>query len=420
VGGVLFAAGIVLLAFADQHRAGFIISGTLATVLGLLFFAPLAIRALARAGRHAPISIRLALRDLARYQARSGAALGAVTLAIGIAATIAISASAAQTPTVVGNLPSNQLMLYLTPTRDGGIGVPPLSTAQHQAVTTAIDQLAAAVHATTVLPLEQAYNPQVTSAPGHSGQPAGYDTPSLAKVTVTTHGTEVSNPITLYVATPEVLAHYGINTDQISPTTDIIAARNDLGSRQVWAPEGQAGPPGAATAQPGATRAAGRPTGPEGITHPSIQTFNQLPNYSSAPGTLITTHAMQSLGLQPLPAAWLLETSHPPVNYIPQADIRTELIVAAPGRSWCEFKGTASYVSIRANGRVSERAGWLYADPTPAYRAIAGHIAFYASRIDEARVGGELVVPQPGDFYGGWVTSRIVGPFKGGPGTMRW
>jgi len=116
----------------------------------------------------------------------------------------------------------------------------------------------------------------------------------------------------------------------------------------------------------------------------------------------------------------ILETSHPPVNYIPQADIRTELIVAAPGRSWCEFKGTASYVSIRANGRVSERAGWLYADPTPAYRAIAGHIAFYASRIDEARVGGELVVPQPGDFYGGWVTSRIVGPFKGGPGTMRW
>ena len=116
----------------------------------------------------------------------------------------------------------------------------------------------------------------------------------------------------------------------------------------------------------------------------------------------------------------VLETSHPPVYCIPPADIRMELIVGVPGGSTCEFKGQASYVSIRAHGRASERAGWLYARPAPAFAAIAGHIAFYASRVDEARVGGEIVQVQPGDFYGGWITSRVTGPFKGAPGTLGW
>lgn len=116
----------------------------------------------------------------------------------------------------------------------------------------------------------------------------------------------------------------------------------------------------------------------------------------------------------------VLETSHPPVYYFPLEDVRPGLIEPAPGRSFCEFKGMASYVTIAAGGRRSERAGWFYASPPPHFAPIAGCIAFYASRVDEAWVGGERAVAQAGDFYGGWITSRITGPFKGGPGTAGW
>lgn len=119
-------------------------------------------------------------------------------------------------------------------------------------------------------------------------------------------------------------------------------------------------------------------------------------------------------------ACRVLETSHPPVYYLPPADIRMDLIHPAPGSSFCEFKGMASYVTIIAGGLTSQRAGWVYMQPVEPYRAIAGFLAFYASRVDEAYVGQEMAVAQPGDFYGGWITSRIVGPFKGAPGTFGW
>ena len=231
LGGVLLGAGIILLAFADQHRTGFILGGTVCTAIGLLFLAPLAIRALAAAASRATISMRLALRDLARYQARSGAAVGAVTLAIGIAATIAISASAAQTPHVVGNLPNNQLMLYLSPPDGPGSQIPPLSAADQQTVTTAVDQLAAAIHANSVLPLDQAYNPQAGIQPPQLGpggpQRSGYITQSLAKVTQISRGESVSEVIPLYVATPAVLAHYGVTAGQIDPASDVITSRRE-------------------------------------------------------------------------------------------------------------------------------------------------------------------------------------------------
>ena len=88
----------------------------------------------------------------------------------------------------------------------------------------------------------------------------------------------------------------------------------------------------------------------------------------------------------------VLETSHPPVYYLPPHGVRWDLLEPAPGRSFCEFKGDASYVTIVAGGQRSERAGWLYRDPTPAFRSIAGYVAFYASRVDEARVGDEVVL----------------------------
>jgi uncharacterized protein (DUF427 family) len=113
----------------------------------------------------------------------------------------------------------------------------------------------------------------------------------------------------------------------------------------------------------------------------------------------------------------VLETSHPPVYYVPAADVRTERLRASARRSsWCEFKGAATYYDAGDHAAVT----WSYAVPSPGYEAIAGHFAFYPGRVDRASVDGEQVVAQPGDFYGGWITSAVTGPFKGGPGTKDW
>lgn len=116
----------------------------------------------------------------------------------------------------------------------------------------------------------------------------------------------------------------------------------------------------------------------------------------------------------------VLETSHPPVYYIPLVDIRREYLIPGSGRSYCEFKGMSGYWSLDVEGRLSRNAAWSYPDPTPAFAAIAGDLAFYASRVDECWVGDEKVTAQDGDFYGGWITSAVVGPFKGARGTLAW
>ncbi len=116
----------------------------------------------------------------------------------------------------------------------------------------------------------------------------------------------------------------------------------------------------------------------------------------------------------------VLETSHPPVYYIPPNDVARDCLRAAPGSSWCEFKGRAKYWSLAVDGRESLNAAWSYPAPAAEFADIAGYIAFYASRVDQCWVDDERVLPQEGDFYGGWITSRIVGPFKGGPETRGW
>ena len=119
--------------------------------------------------------------------------------------------------------------------------------------------------------------------------------------------------------------------------------------------------------------------------------------------------------------AWrVLETSHPPVYYIPPQDIRAEYLKPGAGRSFCEWKGEARYVTLEVNDRRAENVGWFYPNPTPAFAAIRDHIAFYAAPMDSCTVDGECVTPQPGGFYGGWITADVVGPFKGEPGTMGW
>ncbi|MDL2343482.1 DUF427 domain-containing protein [Deinococcus sp. MIMF12] len=116
----------------------------------------------------------------------------------------------------------------------------------------------------------------------------------------------------------------------------------------------------------------------------------------------------------------VLETSHPPTYYLPPEAFLSGVLTPAPGGSVCEWKGEASYWTLSAGGRVAEAAGWSYERPTPAFREIAGHVAVYAGRMDECRVDGVRVTPQPGGFYGGWITPDVVGPFKGEPGTWGW
>ena len=116
----------------------------------------------------------------------------------------------------------------------------------------------------------------------------------------------------------------------------------------------------------------------------------------------------------------VLETSHPPTYYLPQEDVRMDYLTQVSGGSFCEWKGRARYYTVDVGQRKAERAAWSYPDPTPGFLAIKDHIAFYAGPMDACTVDGERVEPQPGGFYGGWITANIVGPFKGGPGTMGW
>ena len=116
----------------------------------------------------------------------------------------------------------------------------------------------------------------------------------------------------------------------------------------------------------------------------------------------------------------MLETSHPPVFYLPRADVVPGALRPARGRSFCEWKGTAAYEDVLGGGVVASRACWYYPDPVPAYRALVGHVAFYPGPMDACLVDDELVRSQEGDFYGGWITDEVLGPFKGGPSTLGW
>ena len=116
----------------------------------------------------------------------------------------------------------------------------------------------------------------------------------------------------------------------------------------------------------------------------------------------------------------VLETSHPPNYYFPPADVRAEALSVDQGSSWCEWKGRAHYYVVRSGDRAVPQAAWGYADPAPAYRALAGMIAFYPALMDECWVDDERASPQPGAFYGGWITKSVVGPFKGDAGSQSW
>lgn len=116
----------------------------------------------------------------------------------------------------------------------------------------------------------------------------------------------------------------------------------------------------------------------------------------------------------------VLETSSPPVYYIPESDIEMKFLAENSHRTFCEWKGVAHYYDLKVHDKTALRAAWHYPDPVPDFAELKNHIAFYAQKMDRCFVDGEIVKAQSGDFYGGWITSDIVGPFKGEPGTEGW
>jgi uncharacterized protein (DUF427 family) len=116
----------------------------------------------------------------------------------------------------------------------------------------------------------------------------------------------------------------------------------------------------------------------------------------------------------------VLETSHPPTVYLPRSAFPDGALIPADGSSWCEFKGRASYADVVGGGVVASRAAWFYDNPTPGFTVLREHVALYPGRMDRCTIDGEVVLAQEGDFYGGWITSRVTGPFKGAPGTRGW
>jgi len=148
-------------------------------------------------------------------------------------------------------------------------------------------------------------------------------------------------------------------------------------------------------------------------------------DYLRPPSLAVTgRHVVVELGGQVIAdtrrAFRVCETSHPPVYYVPRADVVDGVLRPSAGGSFCEWKGQATYWTAEAGDRVEPDAGWSYEAPSARFAAMVGAVAFYPGRMDRCLVDGEVVRAQAGGFYGGWVTDEVVGPFKGEPGTMHW
>lgn len=151
----------------------------------------------------------------------------------------------------------------------------------------------------------------------------------------------------------------------------------------------------------------------------SVWDYPRPPRLEPTPRRLIVEHGGQVVadttrGLR------VLETSQAPAYYLPEADIDLGLLRASRSRSFCEWKGTASYADVVVETVAATSAAWTYPDPVEAFRALLGHWSFFPQSVDRCTVDGEVVRPMEGGVYGGWVTAEITGPIKGGPGTAHW
>ncbi|MDQ1735300.1 MAG: putative transport system permease protein [Pseudonocardiales bacterium] len=307
LGTVLAATGFVALILAHAVHTVLIVAGILATTAGMLLLAPLGIRALAALAGRAPIAVRLALRDLARYQARSGAALAAASLAIGIAATIAVTAAAQQAhdhTLTGGNLPTNQLIVWLAnPNNQGGRGGPGLSVAPAGGGTTTpfapnpavvasarstADAIAQALGTSTRVELDAAVD---LNAAIPAGAPPGSGQANLVRP-ITYQGQHGFNQLTTpYVASAAVLGFYKIASTDISASSDIVTARSDLTGSQLGTGFGS--------------------RDSRDFYPITAQVAKGLPNYTSAPNTLITQKAMTVNGYTAEPVGWLVQAKQP-------------------------------------------------------------------------------------------------------------
>ncbi len=287
--GVMIVAGAVCLGLANQTRPPLIIAGVLAMALGILLISPLAIRALAALGGRAPVAVRLALRDLGRQQARSGAALAAISLALGISAAITISSAADKTAANAGNLPDTQVLVWIGQPEGGngtdGPVVPARTPAQLGVLAAAVHQIAGPLDHPDVIALDMPVNPADKPQPGGQGSPAGQPVASLGapqNPAAIGRGGSYST-IPLYVATPAVLRYLGITSATIAPATDFLTGK--AGQLVVTAPS---------------TFAA--------TSH--VQRI-QASSYSSQPTSLITLGGLHRRRWTQIPSGWLVQSAEP-------------------------------------------------------------------------------------------------------------
>ncbi len=151
----------------------------------------------------------------------------------------------------------------------------------------------------------------------------------------------------------------------------------------------------------------------------SVWDYPRPPHLEPTPKTIRVVFDGQEIALTNK-ALRMLETSHPPTYYLPIADVGKQYLRPSGRTSFCEFKGQAQYFDVCVGERIAPQTAWYYADPAPRYPHLQGHIAFYAHLMDACYVNDELVRPQEGGFYGGWITSDLAGPFKGIPGSWGW
>jgi putative ABC transport system permease protein len=324
LGGVLLGIGLIAIASSRQGKTpSLIIGGLVLTAAGMLLLGPVAIGGLAAVANRSPVAMRIAVRDLARYRARSGAALAAIVLVTGIVAAIAISAAISAvnegSPGEAGwtNLPASQLIVYVSPGASQLPQViPPLSAARLDRDQRNASHMAAAVHAQHLLPLYAAAaggaQPLPEGAATDVAELTGYLTANLASPVNGPnghHGLELVGQ--LYVATRAVLSFYGVRASAVRATTEIITSRSSLtgtkildsGSLTVRCRTGHV-----TCLYQGQKVRSGTPI-PfvlRGEISPTLQVLG-LPRYTSAPNTLLTAHGMTVLGLHPVLAGWLIQ-----------------------------------------------------------------------------------------------------------------
>ena len=151
----------------------------------------------------------------------------------------------------------------------------------------------------------------------------------------------------------------------------------------------------------------------------SVWDYPRPPRLEPVAAELVVVHGGEVIA-HTTRGARVLETSQAPALYFPPEDVRANLLRPSTHQTFCEWKGSATYHDVVVGDAVAHAAAWTYRSPTAAFASIAGWLAFFPQKVDECRVDGERVTAMPGGVYGGWVTSAIVGPFKGGPGTAHW